>query len=68
MTFSMSRLIHKKWLPLEDIEARPEILHGTLFHPYTCCTKREVQSEKILKNWYSLIIMPISHHNLNIIV
>ena len=22
MTFSKSRLIHKKWLPLEDIEAR----------------------------------------------
>ena len=34
---------------------RPEILHGTIFHLYTCCTKREAQSENFLKNWYSLI-------------
>ena len=44
MTFSISRLIHRKWRPLEDIEARD-----------TCCTKREAQSENFLKHWYSLM-------------
>ena len=56
MTFSLSRLIHKKWLPLEDIEARDlKFCMGPYFTHYTCCTKIEAQSENFLKNWYSLI-------------
>ena len=39
------------------VSYRPEILHGTLFYPYTCCTKREAQSENFLKYWPSLIYM-----------
>ena len=45
MTFSKSGLIHRKWLPLEDIEARD------------LETKREAQSENFLKNWPSLIVI-----------
>ena len=35
-------------------------MHGTLFYPYTCCTKREAQSENFLKNWPSLLNITIS--------
>ena len=53
----MSRLIDKKWLPLEDIE--PEILHGILSYPLPFyCTKREAQSENFLKN---LLLIHIGH-------
>ena len=56
MTSSMSRLIHKKWPPLEDIEARDlKFCMGPCITYTHAVKKMQNQSENIFKNWITLV-------------
>ena len=56
MTLIETLRVEFRDLSKNEQEPSLTILHGTLFHPYTSCTKREAQSENFLKNCYSLLV------------